>query len=90
MEDFNYWEERKNIERDLPIAYEKPTAYEQQLALLQLIKSIRNELKPGYTVSGWSPTLLCVTYCHAGPDSRQRYFVKNADEWTALKARLGL
>ena len=89
MEDFNFWEERKNIERDLPYAA-IPQITEQHVALLGLLKSIRTELKPGYTAAGWSPTVICVTYYPAGPDSRQRHFVKNADEWAALKVKLGL
>jgi hypothetical protein len=89
----DFWQERKNIERDMPIADATPPSWSpsyQQKMLLQLLKTIRAELKPGYTAGAWSPTVICITYYPAGPDSRQRHFVRHADEWAALKVKLGL
>jgi hypothetical protein len=65
---------------------------DEQSALLRLIKQIRTELKPGYTASMWCGGEICVSYYpHTNDgDSRIRHYVRNAEEWQALKNRLGL
>jgi hypothetical protein len=85
----DFWQERRNIERDLPIAYDQiySTPTEKQQSLFDLVMSIRSELKPGYTCCVWMNDV-CVTYYPSGPDSRQRHFIRSAEEWQTLKVQL--